>query len=61
MGVSRVGAELLKDIDGADVLVAGGLIALAAGLCGYDWRLAAVVVGVLVLALGMLSVVRRGA
>lgn len=42
-------------IDLADVLVAVGWVMLAAGLAGYDWRLALVVCGVVLLAVGLWS------
>lgn len=41
-----------------DFLALLGLGLLAAGLAAYDWRLAAIVVGVLLLVVGVWSAVR---
>ena len=43
-----------------DVLALLGLGLLATGLAAYDWRLAAIVVGVLLLVMGVWSAVRGG-
>lgn len=43
-----------------DVLALLGLGLLAIGLAAYDWRLAAIVVGVLLLAVSMWSAMRGG-
>jgi len=47
-------------MDFADVLIFIGLAAVGAGLAAYDWRVAAVVVGFVLLALGVAGA-RRGA
>lgn len=46
-------------IDLADLVVMVGLALLAGGLGAYDWRLAAVVLGVLLVVLGLAGAVRR--
>ena len=40
-------------IDVRDVMVVVGFVMLAGGLGGYDWRLAAVVCGTVLLAMGL--------
>lgn len=51
-------ADGMKRLDASDVWVALGLAAIAVGLGSYDWRIAAVVVGVLVLAIGLVASLR---
>ena len=41
-----------------DGLLVGGLLLLAGGLAGYDWRLALIVCGILLLAGGVVGMVR---
>jgi hypothetical protein len=48
----------MKHFDASDGWVALGLTAIAVGLGSYDWRIAAVVVGVLVLAIGLAASLR---
>ena len=48
----------MKRFDSSDGWVALGVAAIAAGLGAYDWRIAAVVVGVLVLAIGLVASMR---
>jgi type IV secretory pathway VirB2 component (pilin) len=50
----------LKQLDGGDVMVVLGLAMLGAGLGAYDWRLALVVCGGILLALGLVSALRTG-
>lgn len=45
-------------IDVSDVLVIVGLAMLAGGLGAYDWRLALVVCGVILLVFGLIGVLR---
>lgn len=48
----------MKHFDASDGWVALGLTAISAGLGAYDWRIAAVVVGLLVLAIGLVASLR---
>ncbi|MCO6450420.1 MAG: hypothetical protein J5I90_06485 [Caldilineales bacterium] len=41
--------------DFVDLLFAAGFVLITAGLVGYDWRIAAVVCGLLLLALGLFA------
>lgn len=45
----------MRRVDLRDGLAAAGLALLAAGLAGYDWRLAMVVCGAVLLAVGLWS------
>lgn len=49
----------MKRVDVSDVLVVFGLALLAGGLGAYDWRLALVVCGLILLAVGLVGAVRR--
>lgn len=44
---------MLKDIDLVDVMIVLGLVMIGAGLGAYDWRLALVVCGSLLIAFGL--------
>lgn len=48
----------MRDITLADIMAIVGLVALAAGLAGYDWRLALCVTGSLLLVAGGFGIVR---
>lgn len=50
----------MKRVDLADLVVIIGLALLAGGLAAFDWRVAAVVVGLMLLVLGLTAAVRRG-
>lgn len=50
----------MKAVDLSDVMVALGLVMIAGGLAAYDWRVALVVCGALLLAIG-LAIIRRQA
>lgn len=49
----------MKRIDLADVMVVLGLALLAGGLGAYDWRLALIVCGAILLLVGLVAVLRR--
>lgn len=49
----------MKRIDMSDVLVVLGLALLAGGLGAYDWRLALMVCGLVLLVLGLAGAARR--
>jgi hypothetical protein len=46
-------------VDLSDVMLVLGVILLGAGLAGYDWRLALVVLGALLLAGGLWTVLHE--
>lgn len=50
---------VLDGLDGSDVLVVVGLALLCGGLAAYDWRIAIIVCGVLLLAIGLTALLRR--
>lgn len=45
-------------VDAIDAILVVGLITLGAGLGGYDWRLAMVVIGALLVVLALVSALR---
>lgn len=47
------GMDDVDRVDGVDVMVVVGLALLGAGLAGWDWRLALVVLGSILLVLGV--------
>lgn len=49
---------MMRRIDLSDVMVIVGLALLAGGLGAYDWRLACVVCGLVLLALGLMGALR---
>lgn len=49
----------MKHVDFADLVVIFGLALLAGGLAAFDWRVAAVVVGLVLLGLGLVVAVHR--
>lgn len=49
----------MKQIDGSDVLTVIGLAVLCGGLAAYDWRLALIACGLVLLALGLIGVIGR--
>ena len=49
----------MKHVDFSDLVVIIGLALLAGGLAAFDWRVAAVVVGLVMLVLGLVGAVRR--
>lgn len=51
--------KLVNRIAGTDLLFGAGLLLTAAGLFAFDWRVALVVVGVVLMALA-LAAARRG-
>ena len=50
----------MRDIDLGDILGAVGLAMIAGGLAAWDWRVALVVVGAILLALALAGAVRQG-
>lgn len=50
----------MSKFDLSDVVFLVGLVLLAIGLAAYDWRLALVVCGALLLILGLWGTYRRG-
>jgi len=48
----------MKDITLPDIMLVAGLLLLVGGVAAYDWRLALIVGGVLLLAGGALGMVR---
>lgn len=48
----------MRNITLADIMAVLGLVALAAGLAGYDWRLSLCVTGSLLLIAGAFGIVR---
>lgn len=50
----------MKRVDLADLVVVVGLALLAGGLAAFDWRVAMVSVGLVLLVLGLAGAVRRG-
>lgn len=50
----------MAKIDLNDIVVLVGLAMLAAGVGAYDWRLALIVCGTILVSLGVLGVYRRG-
>lgn len=50
----------MKRVDLADLVVIIGLAMMAAGLAAFDWRLAAVVIGLMLLVIGLVGAARRG-
>ena len=50
--------EPREPFDGTDTLIVVGLMLLAAGLAAYDWRIAAVVTGVILMMIGLVVAVR---
>jgi hypothetical protein len=48
----------MKDITLSDVLLIAGFVLLLSGVAAYDWRLALIVCGVLLLAGGVAGMVR---
>lgn len=49
----------MKRIDGSDVMTIIGLALLCGGLAAFDWRLALVACGLVLLALGLAGAMRR--
>lgn len=49
----------MKRIDGSDVLTIIGLALLCGGLAAYDWRLALIACGLVLLLLGLAGAMRR--
>lgn len=49
----------MKQSDVPDLLIIAGICLLCAGVAAYDWRLALVVCGVLLLAIGFYGAFRR--
>ena len=49
----------MKRIDGSDVMTILGLALLCGGLAAFDWRLALIACGVVLLALGLIGVIGR--
>lgn len=49
----------MKRIDGSDVLTIFGLALLCGGLTAFDWRLALIACGLVVLLLGLVGAMRR--
>ena len=49
----------MKRIDGSDVLTVIGLVLLCGGLAAFDWRLALVACGLVLLLLGLMGALRR--
>lgn len=47
-------------ISGVDLLFLGGLLLLAAGLFAFDWRVAAIVVGGLLIVVSLAATWRKG-
>lgn len=49
-----------RRVDGTDVVVAIGLAMLGAGLGAFDWRVALVGLGLILILVGMAGALRRG-
>lgn len=49
----------MKQVDLSDAMVMLGLALLAGGLAAYDWRLALVVCGLILLVVGLVGAMRR--
>ena len=54
------GCEILKRIDLADAVVVIGLAMMGAGLGAFDWRVALVILGLILALIGMAGALRRG-
>lgn len=50
---------MIKRIDGSDVLTIIGLALLCGGLAAFDWRLALIACGLVLLLLGLAGAMRR--
>lgn len=48
----------MKRVDLSDALIVVGLAMLGGGLAAYDWRVALIVCGVILLAIGLFVVLR---
>lgn len=49
----------MRRVDGSDWIVAIGLALLCGGLAAYDWRLALIACGLVLLLLGLVGAMRR--
>lgn len=49
----------MKRLDGSDVLTIFGLALLCGGLAAYDWRLALIACGLVLLGLGLAGAIKR--
>ena len=49
----------MKRVDGSDVMTIFGLALLCGGLAAFDWRLALIACGLVLLVLGLAGAVRR--
>ena len=49
----------MKRIDGSDVLTIIGLVLLCGGLAAFDWRLAVIACGLVLLVLGLMGALKR--
>jgi hypothetical protein len=49
----------MRRVDASDVLVIGGLVMFAGGLGAFDWRLALIACGFLLLFLGLMGALKR--
>lgn len=50
---------MIKRIDGSDVLTIIGMLLLCGGLATFDWRLALIACGLVLLLLGLAGAMRR--
>lgn len=49
----------MKRVDGSDVMTSIGLALLCGGLAAFDWRLALIACGLVLLLLGLAGAMRR--